>query len=221
MRSMIIHFAILGLAIASPLNKEHQGISFNQMLSLLPLTSNLAATEGNGINAAVAIRAEPCAPNPVGNAIAITGQQDVEGTFKNYPDFNNAALNAETPVGFKLVSGFKNLRAAAQDPTYMGFTMPASSLGYATEQCGFLCERKIGCNTFNICKLICIYHLRFYINYAGSKITNVLQSFTLVGNLDALILQLRHISNVYFLERDSLRPRPQISFSGRKISASI
>lgn len=74
--------------------------------------------------------------------------------FQNYPDFNQAALahnhNETSPKGYYPVPNFINLRAAAQDESYLGSIEPPS---YSPDFCASVCNDMKDCWSFNICGL--------------------------------------------------------------------
>lgn len=87
-----------------------------------------------------------CATRTPGTGPAVHSP-DTASAFQAYPAFSAAATASPVPVGYNLV--VSDALAAAQDPTYMTYTILSS---YNVATCEAFCQANQGCNSFNICK---------------------------------------------------------------------
>ncbi|KAK5654836.1 hypothetical protein OQA88_6872 [Cercophora sp. LCS_1] len=111
--------------------------------AVLPLAFGLAVASPTRINVGECIARDSNGP-------MVTNPNTPEH-FQNYPDFNAAALSHRTnetaPKGFYPVPNFINLRAAAQEGSYLGSIEPPS---YSPEYCAAVCVDMDDCWSFNI-----------------------------------------------------------------------
>lgn len=193
MRSTILLTVLVGLAAATPIMEKRQDIDFDAYnaigdspdvgapagntatvdtynpTSIISAAVSAATDFDTGSEAVVSKRA-PCDPRPPGNFPPVTSPDDSPSSFLAFADFPNYALNAPTPTGYSLVSGFQNLNAAAKDPTYLTYTTNLTT--YDPSVCAAWCTAKEQCKSFNICKLLQV-HSRSLINEIRSQILNV------------------------------------------------
>jgi hypothetical protein len=91
-----------------------------------------------------------CTPDVISN-YAGSVSPDTDTAFLNDPTIAQIATMASAPAGYVLVNGFKNLKASAQDGSYM--TYWASQIqSYDVNACASKCTSITGCNGFNICE---------------------------------------------------------------------
>lgn len=117
-----------------------------------------AATEatqiGSGADAVVSaiskrsavelVKRNACDARAAGNGP--TAVPDTPEGFKSYAAFTGNATKASTPVGYQSI--VTNSNAAAQDATYLTYTMMSS---YDPKACAAFCQSQQGCNSFNLC----------------------------------------------------------------------
>ncbi|KAK3685937.1 hypothetical protein B0T22DRAFT_235367 [Podospora appendiculata] len=85
------------------------------------------------------------------NGPQVTAPADSAAAFQAYQGFTDAATNAakayNIPKGYALVPGYENLKASAQDPSYLTY-VSSRLTSYDTAQCAALCDAMAGCTSF-------------------------------------------------------------------------
>lgn len=173
----ILIILLSGLAIASPLEKRQD---VNDMADIIdayeavpdvtptgpPLGGNATQTSPTPYNQDAAIasstpdaasglaKRDGCEVNVVSN-YAGTVSPDTDTAFLNDPTMASIANNAVPPAGYFLVTGYQNLQASAEAPSYLTFWQSALS-SYDTNACAAKCNSIQGCNSFVICGYIAL-----------------------------------------------------------------
>jgi hypothetical protein len=99
---------------------------------------------------------DSCEINVVSN-YAGTVSPDTDTAFLNDPTIASIANNAVPPPGYFLVTGYQNLQASAEAPSYLTFWQSDLS-SYDVNACAAKCNSIQGCNSFVICRFIAELH---------------------------------------------------------------
>jgi hypothetical protein len=180
MKPVTLLVALLaGTAVASPLQKRQDADDLDDIINAYeavpdvtptgpPLAVNSSQSSPTGYNQDAAIasstpaaianlnRRDGCTVNVVSN-YAGTVSPDTPTAFSNDPTIASIANSASPPPGYFLVSGYQNLNASAEAPSYLTFIQHDLS-SYNVSQCAAKCNSISGCDSFVICKFICSDH---------------------------------------------------------------
>ncbi|KAK0636225.1 hypothetical protein B0T17DRAFT_503701 [Bombardia bombarda] len=110
------------------------------------------ATSAELISADIKKRVAVCTTRTF-NGPQVTAPADTPEAFQANTAFSDAAVAgasaASVPAGYAVVPGYENLKAAAQDPSYLTY-VSSKLTSYSPAQCGALCDALSGCSSFTI-----------------------------------------------------------------------